>query len=94
MTVYFKDVPKIIPDNERQYFNLLEGVLNSADEHSTMEVRRNPGSYLFRIATSSPSYLLPLIEQLNRLHNMLGIKLSYSKSIKNSSAVSFTLTFS
>lgn len=91
MKVYFKDVPKIIPDNERSYFSLLEGVLNSADEYSTMEVRRNPDSYLFRIATSSPSYLIPLIERLNGLHNMLGIKLTYSKSIKSTSSVSFSI---
>lgn len=93
MTVYYKDVPKTIPDNERAYFGLLEGVLNSTDDLSTMEVRRNPSSYLFRIATSSPVYLVPLVEKLNDLHNLLGIRLNYSKSIKNLSSISFTITF-
>lgn len=95
MKVYFKDVPSTIPDNERSYFNLLEGVLNSTDEFSTMEIRRNPTNYLFRISTSAPSYLVPIIQRLNEFHNMLGIRLTYSKSIKNSSALSFSiLTFS
>lgn len=91
MTVYFKDIPKVIPDNERSYFNLLEGVLNGVDELSTMEVRKNLSNYSFRIATSKPVYLSLVIEKLNELHSMLNIRLSYSKSIKNISAISFTI---
>lgn len=91
MIVYFRDIPKVIPDNERSYFNLLEAVLNTVDELSTMEVRKNPTNYLFRISTSSPIYLNPIIEKLNDLHNMLGIRLTYSKSIKNLSSISFSI---
>jgi len=91
VTIYFKDVPKVIPDNERSYFNLLEGVLNTVDELSTMEVRKNLSNYSFRIAISNPVYLSLIIDKLNELHSMLNTRLVYSKSIKNLSAISFTV---
>lgn len=92
MTIQYKDVPRIIPENERAYFNLLEGVLNTADEHSQMEIRKNPTSYQFRIAASAPRYLNLIIQELNNLHKLLGIKLDYSKSIKSTSSVAFNIS--
>lgn len=91
MTVYFKDIPKVMLENEKAYFQLLEASIESIDELSTLEIRKNPMDYSFRIAISSPVYLNPLVSSLNTLHNMLGIVLQYSKSIKSSYALSFKI---
>ena len=90
MRVIFKDV-SLIPDNDISYFHLLESVINTTDELSTLEVRKNLNSYNFRIAVSAKEYLLGLIEELNNLHNLIGIKVDFSKSIKSSSSISFKI---
>lgn len=82
---------KILSENEIAYFNLLEGIINSNDELSSMEIRKNPNNYQFRIAISSPIYIPMLIESLNELHKMLNIHLNYQKSMKKSCNVAFTI---
>ena len=91
MIIYYKDIPQVLLDNERAYFKILQASIEAVDELSTMEIRRNPSSYQFRIAISSRNYLNPLVSSLNDLHNLLGISLTYSKSIKSSYALSFKI---
>jgi hypothetical protein len=91
MKLIYKDVPKVIPENEMAYFSILESVVNSIDELSTLEIRKNVDNYSFRVAITSPSYLSPLVEQLNHLHNLLRIHVNYSKSIKSSSSLSYKI---
>lgn len=91
MQVSFKDVPKVMLENEKAYFQLLEAAIESIDECSSLEIRKNPLDYNFRIAISSPDYLNPLVKVLNELHNLMGISLQYSKSIKSSYALSFKI---
>lgn len=90
MIIKYLDIP-IIGDNEIAYFKLLEAVVNSVDELSCMEIRRNPKNYHFRIAPSRPLYLNMIVTELNNLHNLLHIQLEYSKSIKSSSSVAFNI---
>lgn len=90
MRVIFKDV-SLIPDNDNNYFHLLESVINTKDELSTLEIRRNLNSYNFRIAVSAKEYLIGLIEELNNLHNLIGIKVDFSKSMKSTSSVSYKI---
>lgn len=92
MKIYFKDLDFHIPDNDIQYFNLLESIINTIDELSILEVRRSPTKYIFRVAPTSPNYITPLIEELNNFHNMLNIKVEYSKSIKSSSSLGFNIS--
>lgn len=95
MTIVFKDL-FMVNDNDANYFKFLEATINSVDELSTLEVRKGPELYHFRIATSSPSYISPLIAQLNELHNLFTIKVDFSKSIKSAASISYKipLTFS
>lgn len=96
MTIEYKDLPQVLSENDRAFFGILQAVINSVDEHSTLEIRRGPELYHFRIATSSPMYITPLILQLNELHNLFFIKVDFSKSIKSASSISYKipLTFS
>ena len=91
MTVSKRFFPEVMPDNELAYFAHLEGVINSVDELSTLEITRNPHSYHFRLAPSLPKYNEILLEEILKLHNIFQIKLNLSKSIKSSGTISFEI---
>lgn len=94
MKIIYKNIGSVVLENDRAYLNVLEAVLNSVDELCTLEINKEPKAYSFRVATSSPSYLTPIIESLNSLHNAFNIKVDFSKSIKSSSSIFYKITFS
>lgn len=91
MTVSKRFFPEVMPDNEVAYFAHLEGVINSVDELSTLEITKNPHSYHFRLAASLPKYNELLLEEILKLHNIFKIKLNLSKSIKTSATIVFEI---
>ena len=91
MTVSKRFFPEVMPDNETAYFAHLEGVINSVDELSTLEITKNPHSYHFRLAASLPKYNELLLEEILKLHNIFQIKLNLSKSIKASATIVFEI---
>ena len=82
----------ILPENEIAYFAHLEGIIESVDELASVEVIKNPSSYLFRIAPSMPIYSQTLLQSLLDFHTLLGIHLELSKSIKKNSTISFIIS--
>ena len=93
MQVEKRFFPKVMTDNDEIYFSHLEGVIDSVDELSSMEVIKHPKHYSFRIAPSLPKYTNMLIEELFKFHNKFGIKLNMSKSIKTNAVISFDIKF-
>lgn len=91
MQIIKKSFPKILPDNEYLYFAHLEGIIDSIDELSTMEITKTPTSYLFRLASSLPKYNEMLLQEILKFHNLFHIKLELSKSIKLSSRIVFSI---
>ena len=94
MQVNTKFFPEVMQDNEMSYFAHLEGIIDSIDELSSMEITKKPTAYHFRIATSLPKYNDMLIEELLKFHNMFHIKLNMSKSIKTSATIVFEIELS
>lgn len=92
MQVEKKFFPKIMFDNDEIYFSHLEGIIDSVDELSTMEIVKHPKHYSFRIAPSLPKYTNSIIEELFKFHNQFQIKLNMSKSIKTNAVISFDIT--
>lgn len=86
-----KFFPQIMRDNEELYFAHLEGIIDSIDELSNMEITKTPSSYIFRIATSLPKYNEALLQELLKFHNLFQIKLNLSKSIKSSARIVFSI---
>ena len=78
-------------DNEVAYLAHLQGIIDSVDELSTLEITKNPNSYHFRLAPSLPKYTNMLLEELLRFHNLLQIRLDLSKSIKSSATITFEI---
>lgn len=91
MQIHRKFFPEVMQDNEMNYFAHLEGIIDSIDELSSMEITKKPTAYHFRIATSLPKYNDMLIEELLKFHNMFHIKLNMSKSIKTSATIVFEI---
>lgn len=91
MTISKRFFPEVLPDNEVAYFAHLEGVINSVDELSTLEITKNPKSYHFRLVPSLPKYNPMLLEEILKLHNIFHIKLNLSKSIKASATIAFEI---
>jgi len=91
MTISKRFFSEVMPDNEIAYFAHLEGVINSVDELSSLEITKNPHSYHFRLAPSLPKYNEMLLEEILKLHNIFKIKLNLSKSIKSSATITFEI---
>lgn len=91
MTISKRFFPEVLQDNEMAYFAHLEGVINSVDELSSLEITKNPHSYHFRLAPSLPRYNEMLLEEILKLHNIFQIKLNLSKSIKASATIVFEI---
>lgn len=91
MQINRKFFPEVINDNEEAYFAHLEGIISSIDELSSMEITKNPKSYMFRIAPSLPKYNEMLLKELLKFHNLFQIRLNMSKSIKTSATIVFEI---
>lgn len=92
MQIHKKFFPEVMQDNETIFFAHLEGIIDSVDELSIMEITKKPKAYHFRLAPSLPKYNNILIEELLKFHNMFGIRMNMSKSIKTSGSIVFEIT--
>jgi hypothetical protein len=91
MEINKKFFSKVMSENEDIYFASLFGVIESVDELASIEITKTPTSYLFRIIPSLPKYTNSLVEELIKFHNLLGIRLNMSKSIKTSAVLSYKI---
>lgn len=79
-------------DNESVYFQHLEGIIESVDELSILEITKTPTAYHFRIVPSLPKYNDTLLSEILKFHNIFQIKLDLSKSIKASATINFDIS--
>lgn len=84
-----KYFPSVLPENEEVYFASLQGVIESVDELSSLEITKTPTNYNFRLIPSLPKYTNLLIQELTKFHNIIGIRFDMSKSIKTTATISF-----
>lgn len=91
MEIERKDFPEIISDNDETFLGMIIGIIDSVDELCSLEIRKTPSYYRFRIAPSIPKYVNSLIYALTTFNNLFGIKLEMGKSIKTSSVITFDI---
>jgi hypothetical protein len=91
MEIQRKFFPSILLENEKVYFAHLEGVIDSIDEYSSMQITKSNDSYIFRLAPSVPKYGESLLKEILKLHNIFKIRLDLSKSIKSSGTIVFRI---
>ena len=91
MEIFRKNFPHVMRDNDLTYLAHLEGVIDSIDELSSLEISKTTHSYHFRLAPSVPQYTETLLQAILKLNNIYGIRLILSKSIKTSSTITFDI---
>jgi len=91
MNTLFKGFTKILKDNDKHYLLILEKSIDEIDAYAGMEVINTQDSLKFRICLSDSSKFLQLIEQLNSMHNLMGIHTDFSKSMQRTATIQFTL---
>ena len=91
MDIVRKFFPEIMQDNDMVYFARLEGMIDSIDEISSLQITKNSNSYQFRLAPSHPKYIEMLLDEVLKFHNIYGIRLNLSKSIKTTGTISFEI---
>lgn len=91
MKINRKHFPEVLPDNEEVFLAHLQGVLESIDELAVLQITKLPKSYHFRIAPSTPQYNNPLLKEILKFHNLYGIQLDISKSIKTTGTLAFEI---
>lgn len=91
MIINYKYFKEIIPDNEAIFIGKLLGTIESVDEFSCVQISRLSNAIHFRIAPSTPQYNDPLLKEVLNFHNMFGIKLDLSKSIKTTAVLDFSI---
>ena len=64
MEIQRKFFPSILLENEKVYFAHLEGVIDSIDEYSSMQITKSNDSYIFRLAPSVPKYGESLLKEI------------------------------
>lgn len=84
--------PHILKENEENYFAQLEGIISSVDELCSLQITYTGEKYIFRLAPSHPKYMNLLISELIQYHNLFGIRLDFSKSIKTTAIILFKLS--
>jgi len=94
MKINYKYFPEVIPDNEQIFIAKLIGTIESVDELCCLQISKLPTSYHFRIAPSIPKYNNLLLQEVLNFHNLFGIKLDLSKSIKTSGVLAFHINLS
>ena len=85
--------PKVMPDNDDMYLDLLEALINSIDESSVVEATRKLSGIHIRISPSLPAHSQMLLTTIRDFHYMLGIRIEFSKSIRSSSIINFTINY-
>lgn len=91
MIIHKRFFPHILKENEETYFAQFEGIISSVDELSSVQITFTGEKYIFRIAPSHPQYMNILIEELIKYHNLFGIRLDFSKSMKTTAIILFKL---
>lgn len=89
LTTY--NFPPIIPDNDVYYIRLLEAFLNSVDESCAAEITDRLSSIGIRISPSLPEYSQLIFGAVKEMHYMIGIRVEFSKSIRTSNTIDFSI---
>jgi hypothetical protein len=91
--LYKVGFPSLLSENEQTYFRYLEGVVSSIDESSVGQVTRRVEGISVRICPASPGALAMILQEIKRLHTMLGIEVEFSKSMRAGRNIFFNINF-
>lgn len=91
MNVKKVGLPSVLPDNDIQYMALIFNAIESIDMNANVTVFKAIKGYVFDVLPSNTDYKKPLVNEVKRLHLLLGLEPEFSKSLEYSTSVNFTL---
>lgn len=93
MQVQRINFPKVLKENEVTYLRYLEGILEAVDPDLSMILNRDRNRIVTRISPSVPASFNSILDEVKKLHTMLGIRVEFSKSMKAGANIHFTINF-
>lgn len=93
MRITKRHFPAILDDNTVTYFNHLEAIIDSIDYNASVEATRKLTGINIRVAPSEIKFLPLLIKDVEHIHNILNLRMEYSKSMKSSGTLNFNINF-
>lgn len=93
MQVQRINFPSILQDNEETYIRYLGDVISSVDMDSSILFTKRYKGVGVRISPSEPQGFKNILEEVKKFHTMLGIQVSFSKSMKAGANISFQIDF-
>lgn len=82
-------IPKEVPDNDLQYFDLIFATVDYSSPKSRITVNNSDGLYKIVVQPSTEGFKQSIIDNLLSLHRNLKIKIRFSKSLKISKNIYF-----
>lgn len=83
--------PSILADNEQTYINYLGSIIESVDKDSDILLTRNNSGLGVRISPSEAATFTNILDEVKKFHTMLGIRVSFSKSMKAGANIMFQI---
>ncbi len=93
MLLVKKHFPPILEENTLTYFRYLEGIVESIDNEAVGEATRKLTGINVRISPSEPQYFPLILQDIEKIHNKLGLRMEYYKSMKTSGTVNYDISF-
>lgn len=79
-------VPSILPDNDIVYMKFLFKLIKVIDDECLIKIYKTLSGYKFVLSSKKKE---ELIEELIEMHNILGLDIEFSKSIKLSKDITY-----
>jgi hypothetical protein len=83
--------PTILSENEETYFRYLEGVVGSVDTDASIQVINRSEGISVRISPGSMQNFQIILQEVKKFHTLLGIRVSFSKSMKAGNNIHYTI---
>ena len=92
MRIVKVNFPSIIPDNDAVYFTWLSGYMESIDMKCTIQFTKKLDQGInVRISPSHPRFLEVMIQKVKDFHNLYGLRVEFSKSMKSGSNINYNI---
>ena len=91
MRVHMLNFPKILSENESTYFRYLEGVIGAVDVDASIQVINRSEGISVRVSPSTMQNFQIILQEIKKFHTLLGIRVTFSKSMKVGSNIHYTI---
>lgn len=93
MKVHKKGFPPVMSDNDILFIEHFESFIESADSNAEIYLEKGPEKLYFSVVPSKTIFFENLIEKISEHFNIFAIRVDFSKSMKNSYTIKFSINY-